>query len=573
MTAVSLPVGASGPPQVGAPAWLICGKCRRTVYRKRFERLLAVCPECGQHAPIGAARRIKQLLDAKSATAIDVAETIHDPLGFVDQQPYPRRLARSRLHTGHADAVRVVRGRIHSREVVLAVMDFAFMGGSLGLAAGEAIVSAADAALTERVPLVVVTASGGARMQEGALALLQMAKTANAMAELDEAGLLTVTVVADPTYGGVAASFASLSDVIITEPRARMGFAGPRVIAQTIGEQLPDGFQTAEFLLANGLVDGVCPRGSLRSTLTRLLDVHASVPPGWNSGETDPVIRDPSLVPQPPVVEVIKLARHLDRPTALDHIAGWLDGFVELRGDRLGADCPAVIGGFGQLDGMPVMVIGQQKGHSTAELVRRNFGMPGPAGYRKARRFMLMAAKLGVPVVTLIDTPGAHPGVTAEQQGQSIAIAECLRTMGSLPVPVVGVVIGEGGSGGALALGVADRLLLSANSTLSVISAEGCAAILWKEASAVDTAATALGLDARSLLEHDVIDGVIPEPAGGAHINPVEAGQFVRRAVVCALRELRHEPGESLVRSRRTRFRVLGLAQGVLAASRTDLGR
>jgi acetyl-CoA carboxylase carboxyl transferase alpha subunit/acetyl-CoA carboxylase carboxyl transferase beta subunit len=573
MTALSNPVEALRPPGASAPAWLICPRCHRTVYRKRFERLQHVCPECGHHATIGAERRIGQLLDAGSVDPVPVAETVHDPLSFVDQQPYPRRLARARLGTGHADAVRVVRGRIEGRPAVLAVMDFAFMGGSLGVAAGAAITAAAAAASAARVPLVVVTASGGARMQEGAFALMQMANTANAMAELDEAGLLTVTVVMDPTYGGVAASFASLSDVIVAEPRARLGFAGPRVIAQTIGEDLPEGFQSAERLFDNGLVDGVRPRGSLRPFLGRLLDVNAPVPPGWNEHETDPVVRDPGRVPALPALDAIQRARHIDRPTALDHVAGWLDGFVELHGDRLAGDCPAVVGGIGMLDGMPVMLIGQQKGHTTAELVGRNFGMPEPAGYRKARRLMLMAAKLGLPIVTLIDTPGAHPGVRAEQQGQSVAIAECLRTLGALPVPVVGVVIGEGGSGGALALAAADRLLVCESSTLSVISAEGCAAILWNEPGAIGPAAGALGLDARSLLVQGIVDGIVPEPPGGAHLDAGAAVQLVRRAVVCALRDLRGEPAAALVERRRRRFRSLGLAPAPSGAAMAETVR
>jgi acetyl-CoA carboxylase carboxyl transferase subunit beta len=186
--------------------------------------------------------------------------------------------------------------------------------------------------------------------------------------------------------------------------------------------------------------------------------------------------------------------------------------------------------------------------------------MPAPAGYRKAARLMRVAAKLRLPIVCLIDTPGAYPGVAAEEQGQSIAIAECLRTMGQVPVPSVSVITGEGGSGGALALGVANRVLMCANATYSVISPEGCAAILWKKQAAAATAAEALRLDARSLLELEIVDGVVPEPDGGAHRDPVVASDLVRRAVVSALRELRAMPGEKLVRSRRERFRRFGLA-------------
>lgn len=541
-------------------AWVTCSQCRSLVYGKRYIRLLQVCPECGAHARLDAPSRISQLFDGGRAQPVAVPKTLTNPLDFVDQRPYGERLDQARRKTGQQDSVLVVRGRIEGRPLVAAVMDFRFFGGSLGVAAGEAITTAAETALKDRTPLLIVTASGGARMQEGALSLMQMAKTSNALAELDEAGLLTVTLVTDPTYGGVAASFATLSDVVVAEPGARMGFAGPRVIEQTIRQKLPPGFQTAEFLLEHGLVDDVWQRTELRGRLSRLLAATEVPGPSWGEGEDDPVVRDSQLLDQLPAWECVQLAREAGRPTALEHIGYWLDGFVELHGDRAGEECPAIVGGIGRLDGLPVMVVGHQKGHTTAELVGRNFGMPSPAGYRKAARLMRLAAKLGMPVVTLIDTPGAYPGLTAEESGQSNAIAENLRLMGSLTVPVVAVVTGEGGSGGALALGVADRVLVCANATYSVISPEGCAAILWKNAAEAAVAADELGLDAASLLRLGVVDGVIPEPEGGGHTDTTVMSDAVRRAVVVALRELRGTTGSST--ARRARFRAFGLADG-----------
>jgi acyl-CoA carboxylase subunit beta len=544
---------------VTEPDWLACRRCRTLVYRKRFTRLHGVCPGCGWHGALTAAQRIDQLLDVGSAKPVDAPPTVHDPLAFVDQIPYAQRLRHSRDHTGLDDAVRVVRGAMRGHPLVVAAMDFRFLGGSLGTAAGEAITAAAETALAHELPLLLVTASGGARMQEGTLSLMQMAKTSNALSELDEAGLLTATLVTDPTFGGVAASFATLSDVIVAEPGARMGFAGRRVIEQTIRQRLPEGFQTAEFLLQHGLVDDVRPRAELVHTLSVLLEATAPARPDWGAGERDPVLRDPDLLPDRPVEQIVRLARHSDRPTTLDHLVHWVDGFVELHGDRAGADCPAIVGGVATMDGAPMVVIGHAKGHSTAELVRRNFGMPTPAGYRKALRLMRLAAKLRVPLVTLVDTPGAYPGLAAEEQGQAHVIAECLRTMGGLPVPVVSVITGEGGSGGALALAVADRVLICQNATYSVISPEGCAAILWKAPEAATTAAAALRVDARSLLRLGVVDGVIPEPDGGAHNDPAAASALVRGAVVSALRELRGVAGPALVRSRRARFRRFGV--------------
>ncbi|WP_020673781.1 acetyl-CoA carboxylase, carboxyltransferase subunit beta [Amycolatopsis nigrescens] len=540
--------------------WLVCRRCQGLLYRKRFDRFAGVCPECGWHSPMTAAERLAKLLDDGSAKPVEPRPAVHDPLTFTDLVPYATRLAKARSATGLDDAVQVAHGAVHGHSVVVVAMDFRFLGGSLGSAAGEAIATAAEAAIAHDSPLLLVTASGGARMQEGVLSLMQMAKTSNAMAELDEAGLLTITLVTDPTFGGVAASYATLSDIIVAEPGARMGFAGRRVIEQTIGQRLPEGFQTAEFLLSHGHVDDVRPRPELPRMLANLLSMTRPAGTGWGHSVTDPVLRDPGLLPEKPVDEVLRTARELARPTTLDHIDNWADGFVELHGDRRGSDCPAIVGGLGSLDGLPVMFIGHQKGHSTAELVKRQFGMPSPSGYRKAERLMRLAAKLRVPVVALVDTPGAHPGLEAEEQGQAAAIAECLRTMGGLPVPVVSVITGEGGSGGALALAVADRVLVSENGIYSVISPEGCAAILWRDPGAATRAAGALRVDAGSLLRLGIVDGVVPEPDGGAHRNPDAASDLVRRSVVAALRELRARPGNELVAARRARFRAFGLA-------------
>lgn len=557
-------------PERADETWWRCERCGFLVYRKRLIRLLYVCPECGGHVRLGAAERIGQLVDTGSAVPIAVGPTMRDPLGFRDRMRYEERLARAHAGTGLADAALAVSGTIMGRPVVMVVMDFRFLGGSLGAAAGEAVTAAAELAADRRHPLVLVTASGGARMQEGPLALMQMAKTSNALAALNEAGVPTVAVITDPTYGGVAASFATLCDVIIAEPGARMGFAGARVVEQTIGERLPPGFQTAEFLVEHGLIDAVVPRCELRGELIKLLRVADTPPAAWGedeAGNDGCVVTDPAALVGRDIEGLTALTRDLGRPTSLDHIGYWLDGFVELRGDRAGSDCPAIIGGIGHLDGLPLMVIGHQKGHSTAEMLSRRFGMASPAGYRKSARLMSLAARLRLPVVTLVDTPGAYPGKQAEETGQAVAIAEAIRLMGSLPVPVVTVITGEGGSGGALALAVADRVLICENATYSVISPEGCAAILWKTSDAAPEAARALRIDASSLLRLGVVDGVVPEPPGGAHTAPSEASGNLRRALIATLRELRGREPERLVRDRRRRFRGFGqeLAAGTAA--------
>jgi acetyl-CoA carboxylase carboxyl transferase beta subunit/acetyl-CoA carboxylase carboxyl transferase alpha subunit len=549
--------------------WVVCPGCRGVIYRKRLARNLQVCPDCGNHHRLTAHERIEQLFDEARVELLDVAVRSTDVLGFTDTKPYPARLAAARTATGLDESVVLASGTIGGNSVVTAVMDFRFLGGSLGAAVGELITQAAELALRERVPLLIVTASGGARMQEGAISLMQMVKTSQAIGQLDEAGILTISLVTDPTYGGVAASFSTLCDVIIAEPGARLGFAGPRVIEQTIRQTLPPGFQTAEFLLEHGLIDIIRPRTALRATLSRLLSLGQSQPPAEArrvivqsaTCETDVVVRDHTHLPETDAWQNVQKARNLDRPTTMDYLSWAFEDFEELHGDRLGCDCNAVIGGIARLDGVPVMVIGHQKGRTIAELAARNYGMAIPAGYRKAARLMRTAAKLSLPVITLVDTPGAYPGIEAEEQGQAVAIAENIRLMAGLPVPVVTLVTGEGGSGGALALAVADEVLICSYGVYSVISPEGCAAILWNDPGMAPTAAAALRIDARALLHLGIVDGVVLEPEGGNQADHLLAAHRVRTALVAALRRLSGMDGAALVARRRARFRSFGTSE------------
>ncbi|WP_433324593.1 carboxyl transferase domain-containing protein [Spirillospora sp. CA-294931] len=542
---------------VAAPEWVLCPSCARPQYGRRLARELAVCPGCSAHLRVGAEERLRQLLDPGSVVGLPgVPDALDDPLEFTDTLPYPERLRRARASSGLDEAVVCAAGEIAGLPLVVAVMDFAFLGGSMGMAAGQRLCDAAREALERRVPLLTVTASGGARMQEGIFSLRQMARVSAAFARLDDAGLLTVTLVTDPTYGGVAASVATLADVIVAEPRARMGFAGPRVVRQTTRAPLPEGFQSAEWLAERGLIDRVVPRGSLRPTLAALLrSAHAEG--GGGPVPDDPVVRDPDALGQADAWDRVRRARELGRTTTLDHIALLFSDFQELRGDRTGSDCPALVGGLARFRGRRVVVMGHQKGRTARELSQRNFGMASPSGYRKAARLARLAAKLRCPVITLVDTPGADPGAEAENGGQSGAIADNLRLMARLPAPIVSVITGEGGSGGALALTVSDRLLMLENAVYSVISREGCAAILWRSESAAPTAAAALRMDAASLLRAGVVHGVIPESDDRA-----ATARAVGDAIAAELAGLDGLPVDELVAARQS---ALLDEKGVLA--------
>jgi acetyl-CoA carboxylase carboxyl transferase subunit alpha len=254
----------------------------------------------------------------------------------------------------------------------------------------------------------------------------------------------------------------------------------------------------------------------------------------------------------------VQLARHPQRPYTSDYLERIFTGFQELHGDRSFRDDPAIVGGMAELAGQPVMVIGHQKGRETKENIRRNFGMPNPEGYRKALRLMEMAARFHRPIITFVDTPGAYPGLGAEERGQAEAIARNLREMALLPVPIVVVIAGEGGSGGALALAVGDRVLMLENSIYAVISPEGCASILWKDAGKKEEAAEALKLSSHDLAELDVIDRIVPEPLGGAHRDPVSMAARLSEILIEEIAQLSQKSADELVASRVEKFSRMG---------------
>jgi acetyl-CoA carboxylase carboxyl transferase subunit alpha len=274
-----------------------------------------------------------------------------------------------------------------------------------------------------------------------------------------------------------------------------------------------------------------------------------------------PELESPEIIPDVPTNpswQRVQIARHPKRPHSNDYMQGLISGFTELHGDRFFGDDRSIIGGMGLFEGKPVMIIGQQKGRDTREKLLRNFGMPKPEGYRKALRIMRLAEKFQRPIITLIDTPGAYPGIDAEERGQAEAIAYNLREMARLRTAVVAIVIGEGGSGGALGLGVANRIYMLENAYYSVISPESCAAIIYRDSGKAPEAAAALRMTADDLLGMKLIDGIIPEPSGGAHLDPEVAISAVRRTLVSALNELKGLSTDALIEERYQKFRDMG---------------
>jgi acetyl-coA carboxylase, carboxyl transferase, alpha subunit len=354
-------------------------------------------------------------------------------------------------------------------------------------------------------------------MQEGMISLMQMAKTSAALKKHHEAGQLFISFLTDPTMGGVSASFAMLGDIILAEPKALIGFAGPRVIAQTIGTKLPEGFQSAEFLLEHGFIDAIVERADQRSVLKKLLRAHTcgfkKVKKMEEVGDNTKIVdhKQPKVKQPKSAWDSVVLSRRADRPTAKDYIDKLFGFFMELHGDRLSGDDGAIIGGIANYNGKPVMVVAQQKGKNLKENKIRNFGMPNPSGYRKALRLMKHANDFGMPIICFVDTPGAFCGIEAEEKGQAEAIARALFEMSDMRVPILSVVIGEGGSGGALALAVANEVWMLEHSIYSILSPEGFASILYKDAKKNKEAAEVMKITAKELKELGVVDRVIKE--------------------------------------------------------------
>jgi acetyl-CoA carboxylase carboxyl transferase alpha subunit/acetyl-CoA carboxylase carboxyl transferase beta subunit len=544
-----------------ANRWAKCPNCSAYVYHKRLAKNLKVCPECTHHFRLSARERVSFLLDAGSFRELDADLTPGDPLGFNDSKPYTARIADNQRKSGVLEAAIYGTGEIGGLPVVMCALDFTFLGGSMGSVVGEKVTRALELGAKTRTPVIVCSSSGGARMQEGTLSLMQMAKTSAAVALLAEAGVPYFSLLADPTYGGVSASFATLGDLILCEPKVKVGFAGPQVIEQTIRQKLPEGFQTAEFLMEKGQIDLIVPRAELPNMFKKLLGYHdrrpteapPSAPKPADSGPTDAQPADKRSA-----WESVQLARHPERPNLREYVDQIFDSFTELHGDRCFRDDLAIVGGLGMLGGRAVMLVGHQKGRGTRENIERNFGMPHPEGYRKALRLMQYAGRLGLPLVTLIDTPGAYPGIQAEERNQSEAIARNLLVMSRLPVPIVCAIIGEGGSGGALALGVGDRILMLENAIYSVISPEGCATILFKDAASAPRAAEASRLTARELRKLGVADELVPEPPGGAQADPAATAAALKEALVRNLAALASRPARDLVEARYARFRAFG---------------
>lgn len=543
--------------------WLKCPKCGEVVYRDDVKAHGYVCPKCEGYFRIGTRTRIRMVADTGTFQEWFTDLETENPLEYPG---YEEKIANLQEKTKLHEAVTVGKCMVNGLETVLGVCDARFLMGSMGYVVGEKITRAFERATEEKLPVVLFTSSGGARMQEGIVSLMQMAKTSAAIRKHSEAGLFYLPILTDPTTGGVTASFAMLGDVILAEPGALIGFAGPRVIAQTIGQKLPEGFQRAEFLVEKGIIDGVVERQELKETVWKFLKIHQDSMQYIHYGKTQNVENFPEIrssrgkagtdgKSELTAWERVEISRSKERPTTLSYVQQIFDEFLELHGDRAFRDDGAVIGGIAMFSGQPVTVIGQQKGKNVKENIYRNFGMASPEGYRKALRLMKQAEKFGRPVVTFVDTPGAACGIEAEERGQGEAIARNLLEMSGIRTPMVSILIGEGGSGGALGLAVTDEVWMMENATYSILSPEGFASILWKDGKRAKEASEVMKITAKDLKKLQIIEKVIREPEPANEENLPEIAEEIREDLDGFLRKSCQKTREQIVEERYERFR------------------
>lgn len=617
--------------------WVKCPKCKRFhEYEQVFDDG-GTCPTCGMLYRLDSDERIRQVFDADTFEEWDAVLPEPNPLDFPDYDAFIDKGRRS----GHSEAVRCGTALLGGHPVAFGIMESTFMMGSMGSVVGEKLARMVERATQLSIPAIIFTCSGGARMQEGLVSLMQMAKVSVALDRHGRAGLPYFSVITDPTTGGVTASFAMQGDVIISEPHALIGFAGQRVIQDTIKQTLPPGFQTAEFALEHGLIDAIVDRCDLRDYLLELVELHDSkslanaraslraaeqhqvnaaapaadaaaasseapdersekdsglfgnlgnaIKDALQQAEGMPVIGDlsaslglgdapmlramrdrdmadaPGVKPLPRkrdqeesqnvAWESVTLARNIHRPTSVYYIDRMVDDFIELHGDRCFGDDGAIVAGLGWIAGCPVTIIAEEKGSDLKQRIARNFGCPQPWGYRKSLRLMRQAEKFGRPIVCLVDTQGAFCGMEAEERGQGNAIADNLMELASLTVPVISIVVGEGGSGGALALALGNRVAMQEHAVYSVLSPEGFASILWKDRSRAAEAAAVMKMSAAEAHELGIIEEVVPEGPQPAHENPEIAAEFVTDYVKRMLHDLSDMTGEQLRSQRYERFR------------------
>ena len=527
-----------------------CISCNADLDGSRSFERYKVCHSCGFHFHLTARERLATLLDPGSFHEDDRSVTAIDPISFEGRRAYRARVINAQRRTGLAESALTGTGNIVGREVVVAVLDFSFLGGSIGVVAGERLARAFEKAAARKTAIITVSSTSGTRMQEGLLALMQAPRIAAAAKKHERTGQPHIAIVTDPTTGSAYAGFVSLADVIIAEPNALVGYGALRALEEAEGHDLPAGAHTSESHLKHGLIDAVVARSHMRDTVALLLDlIQNQYHPGHQEGRRE----GRATHTQHGAWQQLQLSRHEERPNGLDFIARMTNSFFELHGDRSGDDDAGVATGFAWLGGEAVMVVAQIRPHDDPAGAWLK-----PAAFRKAARAMRLAGRFNLPLITIIDTAGAHPALTNEEGGLGHALANCMATMLELPVPTLAVITGEASSEGAMAMAVADRVLMLDNAVYEVIRPEEAAKALYGEAGRAGEMAERLRITSHDCLKLGIVDATVPEPGEGAHTDHNEAAMLLRRSILRELNSLQRMRDKKRLDRRYDRYREIG---------------
>ena len=542
-----------------------CIVCDRDLRDSEFYDVFRVCPQCYFHYSMSARQRIDSLVDNNSFSEFNRSTISLDPLSFSSAQSYNSRLFQDQRRTGLTEAVVTGTAAIAGTPVMLIVLDFGFMGGTMGCAVGEKVTVALERAVKRGLATVAIVTSGGARIQEGVLSLMQMAKTAGAANQLNKAGLPFITVLANPATGQAYGSFANMADIILAEPGTIVGFSSLRVIKRASDRPLPSGAHSAESHLDHGMLDAVVQRTELRTTIGVLVGLLGT---RYRLANLNPGAKFVGHTARPEAWTSVQMARHESRPTSRDYLTRMFSQFVELHGDRAYGDDPTIISGLGQIAAQTVAVVAQQRDTPTdGSFDRQGESRTTPEGFRKAHRAMDLASKFSLPLITFVDTSGPDLSEEAEERGLGNAIATTMARMSGLDVPTISVVIGQAGSGGALALGVADRALMLEHAIYTAVSPEEAAEVIYQDASRAEEAASSMRLTAHDCLDLGIIDQIVAEPPNGAHADPDEAARMLERVILSEMARLQERSAKKRSSERYTKYRNMGVYSSQIRAT------
>ena len=543
----------------------VCIVCDLDLEDSEFFEIFRVCPQCHFHYSMSARERIDSLVDTNSFSEFNRAVVSLDPLSFASGQSYNDSLFQDQRRTGLSEAVVTGTAAIAGTPVMLIVLDFGFMGGTMGCAVGEKVTLALERAVKRQLPVVAIVTSGGARIQEGVLSLMQMAKTAAAANRLNESGLPFIAVLANPATGQAYGSFANLADIILAEPGSIVGFSSLRVIKRASDEPLPAGAHSAESHLSHGMLDAVVERTELRTIIGVLVELLGTK---YRFGSDHNASRPQTHIEATEAWTSVQMVRHRARPTSADYLSRIFTQFVELHGDRAYGDDPTIISGIGQIAGQTVAIIAQQRDAPPGtDLDVQGESRTTPEGFRKANRTMDFAAKFSLPLVTFIDTSGPDLSVSAEERGLGNTIAAAMAKMSGLNVPTISVVTGQAGSGGALALGIADSTLMLENAIYTAVSPEEVAEVIYQDASRAEDVAPSMRLTAHDCMQLGIIDQIVAEPPQGAHSDPDEAARTLGRVIVSELVRLQGRPSKKRANERYAKYRSMGVYSSQIKAT------